>query len=472
MTAAQQKNARITSLRWGTIPYTPGSGLHVGCGAQRTWPNALGLDTGKLGPAVDLMMQLDELPIFNSNVCDFVGVGDALARVKQPRKLLAECWRVLAPGGNLIITRPTAVAYEWLLQDADDYCVMANLQMGAYRVDVVQKLDPGAGVHPAAAVGDKTCAIVRTGGFGDAIWASSLLPTLKEEGYHVTMYLEPQGEEVLRHDPNVDRIIVTDDLRVNGESLGPFWAHEMERYDRFINLVECVEKNMLAVPNDLRFYWPADERRRVFGGNYLEAVHRLAGVPRKWAQRFFPTADETREALGRVTAHRKTAVFAISGSTLPKFWPYADELLQGLVQRGYDVWVMGDLRGCALTPRKGVHVVGLGWSIRQSLAFSLIADVVVGQETGILNAVAFEPMRKVVLLSHSTAKNLTAHWKNTIALHGTPACWPCHQIHYLQNGWVHCNQDETTKVAKCQSTISVDQVLAAVDQRHVVRVAA
>lgn len=469
---AQEKHARITSLRWGTIPYTAGSGLHVGCGPQRTWPNALGLDTGKLGPAVDLMMPLDELPLFAADVYDFVAVGDALARVRRPRKLLAECWRVLGPGGHLILVRPTPVAYDWLLEDAADYCVMAQLQLGAQRVDVVQKLAPGAGRHRAAAIGDKTCAIVRTGGFGDALWASSLLPALKEEGWHVTMYLEPQGEEVLRHDPHLDRIIVTDDLRVNGEGLGPFWAHEMERYDRFINLVECVEKNMLAVPNDLRFYWPAEERRRLFGGNYLEAVHRLAGVPRKWAQRFFPTADETREALGRITTDRKTAVFAISGSTLPKFWPYVDGLLEGLVARGYDVWVLGETRGFPVKARRGVHVVGVSWSIRQSLAFALVADVVVGQETGILNAVAYEPMRKVVLLSHSTAKNLTATWKNTVALHGTPDCWPCHQIHYLQNGWAHCNQDETTKVAKCQSTITVDQVLAAIEQRIAVRVAA
>jgi hypothetical protein len=60
-------------------------------------------------------------------------------------------------------------------------------------------------------------------------------------------------------------------------------------------------------------------------------------------------------------------------------------------------------------------------------ALAQVADVVVGQETGLLNAVAMEPMRKVVLLSHSTHENLTKHWVNTEALTGDVPCYPCHR---------------------------------------------
>jgi len=467
-----EKLNTITSLRWGLLPYTAGSGLHVGCGlGPRVFPNAIGIDTEK-GPGVDLLMRLDRYPLFADGCYDFVVVGDALRRVPTPRKTLAECWRVLGDGGFLAIVRPTGQAYRWLLEDAGDYCIQANLVLGTQRVDVVQKLPAGSGRHALPPTAGKTVGIVRTGGYGDAIWAASILPALKEEGYHVTLYAEDMVEQVLRHDPHVDRLIVTDEVRLGAESVGPFWAHEETRYDRWINLVECVEKNMLAVPTDLRFFWPKEERRRIFGGNYLEAVHRLAGVPRKFAQKFYPTAEETAAARARCTTDRKVAVFAVSGSTLPKFWPYVDELIDALLARGFDTWVLGELRGLRIAPRAGLHVVGREWTMREALAFSQIADLVVGQETGILNAVAFEPMRKVVLLSHSTAKNLTHYWTNTVALHGTPECWPCHQIHYLQNGFAHCNRDQKTGLAKCQTTISVEQVLEAVDRKFVVRAVA
>jgi len=466
------KHDTITSLRWGALPYTAGSGLHVGCGlGPRTFPNAIGIEAAR-GPAVDLQMRMEFLPRFADGL-DFVVAGDILQRVTKPRELLAECWRALRVGGNLVLERPTPIAYEWLLADAADYCVMANLRRGEMRVDVVQKLGPGDGAHRVPEVkAEKTVGLVRAGGLGDAIWATAVCQALKAEGYHVTAYVEEQGEQILRHDPAVDRIIVTDELRMPGDSQMSFWCHEQARYDRWINLIESVEKNLLAVPGDLRFYWPAEERRRIFGHNYLEAVHRLAGTSRRYQQRFVATPEERSAAALRQVPGRKSAVFAVSGSTLPKFWPYVSDLCDGLIARGYDVWVLGEMRGLALAPRAGLHVVGRGWGIREALAFAQLADLVAGQETGILNAVANEPMRKVVLLSHSTAKNLTRDWSNTVALHGDAECWPCHRIHYLQNGWQMCNQDEATRLAKCQATISVDQVLEAVDRRFVVKAVA
>jgi hypothetical protein len=76
--------------------------------------------------------------------------------------------------------------------DAPDYVVHANCKLGAQRVDVVQKLPAGEGRHHVPPIEGKTSAIVRTGGYGDALWASSILPALKDEGYHVTHL--PRGD--------------------------------------------------------------------------------------------------------------------------------------------------------------------------------------------------------------------------------------------------------------------------------------
>jgi ADP-heptose:LPS heptosyltransferase len=478
--SAAAKLQTITNLRWALVPYTAGSGLHVGCGAQRLLPNAIGIDTGK-GGAVDLLMKLDRFPLFagacqkcghGDGVFDFVIVGSVMKRVAAPRKMLADAWRVLGENGYLILVQPTLGARSWVLEDAPDYLVHPHMvfDKGPLRVDVIQKLAKGEGrqILPAPAP-EKTCAVVRTGGLGDALWAASILPALKAQGYHVTLYTESAGEQVLRHDPHIDQMFVTDELRTPNPELGAFWAHEQNRYDRWINLVECVEKNAVAVCTDMRFYWPDEERRRIFNRNYLEAVHDLAGVQRKWAQKFYATDAELAWALNERAGAGKVAVIAPSGSTLPKFWPYLNELADGLLARGYRCWVLGDLRTQHMPPRKGLEVIGMGWSVREAFAFAQVADLVVGQDTGITNAVAFEPMRKVVLLTHLTAQNLTRDWKNTVALHGTASCWPCHRIHYLQNGWSHCNFDETTQGAKCQAEISAEQVLTAVDRAIVLK---
>src|SRR5690606_8246465 len=68
----------------------------------------------------------------------------------------------------------------------------------------------------------KTLALVRLGAFGDALWLSSVLPHLKSQGYHITVYTQDAGEIVLRHDPNVDRIIKMPDYLFEGLNLVQF----------------------------------------------------------------------------------------------------------------------------------------------------------------------------------------------------------------------------------------------------------
>jgi hypothetical protein len=92
--------------------------------------------------------------------------------------------------------------------------------------------------------------------------------------------------------------------------------------------------------------------------------------------------------------------------------------------------------------------------------------LVIGPETGLLNAVGMLPVPKIVMLSHSSETNLTLHWKNTAAL--KPAnvkCFPCHQLHTT---WDHCvkvTEGPGYGSALCQHEISIDQVWDAINQR-------
>ena len=89
-----------------------------------------------------------------------------------------------------------------------------------------------------------------------------------------------------------------------------------------------------------------------------------------------------------------------------------------------------------------------------------VCDMVIGPETGLMSAVAMEPMRKIVFMSHSSPKNLTEGWVNTASLEpvNTP-CFPCHTLHY---NWSQCHQDGDNGIAKCQASITPAMVWDAI----------
>jgi ADP-heptose:LPS heptosyltransferase len=111
---------------------------------------------------------------------------------------------------------------------------------------------------------------------------------------------------------------------------------------------------------------------------------------------------------------------------------------------------------------KRISSIAGKWTIRQSLAYAQVADVICGPETGPLNAVAMENVPKVIYLSHSSADNLTKHWKNTITLepdHAVAKCAPCHRLHHT---WQYCFKDEKTGAAVCASSIKPERVFKAI----------
>jgi hypothetical protein len=132
-----------------------------------------------------------------------------------------------------------------------------------------------------------------------------------------------------------------------------------------------------------------------------------------------------------------------------------------LADRSIHCFAFGAMRQApANIPDTYGHLVGMDWPIRKVMAFAQLADVVVGTETGVLNAVAFEQMLKIVFLSHSSPENLTKHWVNTIEVQPTGLdCYPCHRIHAH---WHFCTRDSVTMAAACQAVARPEMIAAAV----------
>jgi ADP-heptose:LPS heptosyltransferase len=313
----------------------------------------------------------------------------------------------------------------------------------------------------------KRALVVRYGAIGDLIQASSVFPLLKAQGYHVTLNTTPAGENIARHDPNIDAFLIQDKDQVPNHELSAYWAALARRYDRFINLSESVEGSFLALPGRANHAWPDAMRRQYLNVNYQAAVHDIAQVPHEFEPRFWPSnAERDWARRERDGMSGPVILVVLSGSSVHKAWPHMDTLVaRVLVTYPKAVVVMTGDFACQLLERgwedepRVLRRSGV-WSVRETLSFAECADLVIGPETGVLNAVATLDMPKIVMLSHSSATNLTLHWRNTTAL--TPkntACYPCHRMHY---GWEFCHREETTHAALCAWNIDADTAMAAV----------
>lgn len=491
---AEESNGNESAkVKYALLPYVRGRGLDLGCGPWKAYPHMIGIDAQAYpgGDGANLMCDVAKLDMFADGTMDFVYSSHTLEDQADTAAVLKEWWRLLKVGGYLLLYLPHKEFYPNIGQPGanpahkHDFMpadVIAAMREAAPDWELLENQDRNGGqeysflqVYRRLAVGAgqdepwldpqpvKKAAVVRYGAYGDALWASSLFPQLKAQGYHITLYTQEQGEEVLRHDPHVDRVIVHSEYLTPPSDLVAFWMLEKYKYDLWINLVHSVEARLLPAPQDVAFHWSDALRRKMMDDNYLQTVHEFAGLPYVPAQKFYPSADESAWATAkRAEFAGPVVVLNPQGSTWPKWWPYTEPFAQMLADRGMHCVVLGDYRnGPPKLPDKFGHFIGRDWTIRQAMAFSALADVVIGEESALVNAVAFEAPLKIVLLSHSSPNNLTRDWPNTISVEpeGLP-CYPCHRIHASD---YFCTREKRTQSAGCQAIAEPQKIIEIVD---------
>jgi SAM-dependent methyltransferase/ADP-heptose:LPS heptosyltransferase len=498
---------------WAIAPYTRGRGLDLGCGPQKTYRHFIGVDSGKdtelFGTPITPDVRLDDcadLSLFGDASMDFVFSSHLLEHLDDPVRVLMEWWRVIKPGGHLVLYLPHKDFYPNIgtpganpdhlhdflpddiievmheaVSDAPGWNLLVNENRNDHDeysfLQVYRK--PLAGETPhygnLAARPQKTVCICRFGGFGDMLQAAGLFPMFKAQGYHVTVMTTPKGHSIIEHDPHVDAWMIQDENQVPNAALTEYWEYWSTRFDRFVNLSESIEGQLLAMPGRANHAWPVAVRARQMNRNYLEWTAELAQVEGIPAGLFFPTGEEAQAAHTLLGSDPGVfnLVFALSGSSVHKLYPHMDSLiakvLLDLPQARF--FLTGDLAsqiletGWEAEPR--VICLSGRQSIRETLTLAVHAHCVLGPETGVLNAVAFEDdVAKVILLSHSSEENLTKHWRNTQALcapadPSIPPCGlrACHQLHY---GSRYCPTHPETAAALCQQAIDPASVFRAI----------
>lgn len=485
-------------IRYEVLEYLTRGGLDIGCGPAKVWAHMIGIDSGKdtalFGVAMrpDLVVQdAARLSLIADGAAENVFSSHTLEHIGDWHAALREWWRVLKAGGHLVLYLPDRTLYpnvgqpganpdhkhDFVADDIldfvrlafPDWTLLRNERRGEgneYSFLLVMRKEPrGHGQQETlAARPARSAGIVRLGGNGDALWAGGIAAELAAEGYAITLYVGRQGEEVLRHDPSIARIVELPMNILTEEELIEFWAHQAVQNDRWINLIGSVEGRLLPHQNQNEFYLPQPLRHRLMNTNYGDMIHAYADLPEgplRW--QFHPTRAE-REWARRLRDQLPGPVVVVSptGSGPFKAWPHAQAFMRRMAEAGVYTVMLGDLKALpdlepvVIEGEEFGHVVGMEWPLRLALAYAQLADAVVATESVVANAVAWEDMPKVVMLSHSSHQNLTRDWPRTAALEAPVACHPCHRIH--NHGMALCARDTATGAAACMAHYSAEQV--------------
>ena len=334
-------------------------------------------------------------------------------------------------------------------------------------------------------------AVARFGGVGDNLVAGSVLAPLKRMGYMTEVISSPPNHIVFLHNPHIDKLsvkVVEKDLPQGDLTAWQGWlASRAREYDVFVHASHSMEGRHAKFDSMTDFWLPADYRRKICAGSYLETVHDIAGVPYEFGPLFYPSEDEKQ--LARETKKQigdKVVAWVLSGTRLDKVYNNSPEAIGRIIKElGVSVVLMGgpsekefsmaetiksrvaDQNGT----RDGLHSVVQSpltpeesrTTVRPALAFALQCDLVVTPDTGPGWAVSMEKMPKVLMVSHASAENIGKHWVNTQILHADPIrvpCWPCHRLHNTPDT---CVPNKEGNGAACISDISVETVVQAVE---------
>lgn len=504
--------AESKKIVWEAAPYLRGRGLDIGCGSFKVLPQAVGIDNGNDMRMFSMPVHADvpvedatDLGRFGSQQWDFVYSSHLLEHLDDPQRALKEWWRLLRPKGHLVLYLPHKDLYPRVgaeganpdhKHDLDEQLVIGWMRdIGfwdlkecqvrdqddeysfflVFEKREVRRHDESWQRRPEG----KTACVVRYGAFGDMMMASTVWAGLKRQGYHVTVFASPPGADVITHDPNIDRLVLFEKDQVPNADLGAFWDHHKKKYDKWVNLSESVEGTLLAMPGRSVHGWAPLARHTLSNHNYVQVHHEIAGLPHEPVIKFYATPDEkewARKERRKISDPFHTLVmWSLAGSSVHKTWDGLDNILATimLTEPTTKVVLVGGPEGQLLEqgwqnePRI-LKRCGK-WSIRETLAFLAECDIVIGPETGVLNAASMMDLIKIVFLSHSTHQNLTRDWRNVIALASDNTSCPgrganeapaCHQMHY---GWDHCKKVEERGIAQCQADISVETVWKEVD---------
>ena len=428
--------------------------LDIGCGDNKIIPSAIGLD---MHPKADLQFDLslqDPLLLFNSSSVDVCYSSHFLEDLYDYKSILKEMDRVVKDGGYIILYLPLFGAYpavgteganpshkhnlipEDILSKLPDYTVIVNEERtGTDEYSfllVLQKTSKPRGLGVVETKNNKAL-VIRLGAFGDVIQTTPVFKLLKDDGYHVTLLTRPENINILRNDPNLDDVITLERTDIHPTKLDVYFEYLETQYDKVINLCEVVEYELLMFSKDIKEQkLSSEDIHKKCNVNYVDQLIKYSGFDVKGLNPTIYLTDK-ENILGNILRNNNKDTFNIqlqlSGSGLNKMYAYWVPLIDMLTRLNVKIWLSGGdfAHMFGVSSPKVVNKIGV-WDIRTSCIMTKFMDLVIGPETGVLNACSAFNTPKICFLTHSSKENLTKYWINDHSIENKAKCYPCHRI--------------------------------------------
>lgn len=323
--------------------------------------------------------------------------------------------------------------------------------------------------------------VVRDAAIGDLIMATPLFRGLAARGYQVhAVVKKAPGDAVLPLNPHVHKLHLLEAQPTMADRTARITriADRIEA-DLVIDLAGTCENRFLFSASSQEYNFPLEWRRaNAAGHNYYDYQAQIIGEHAYRGELFVSEAETQWWTKFRSNMLGWRIVqLQLTGSSICKAYPYWPQVIKGLHEQRRQTLVMltgdpglGQLLGLGAVeagadPRRIWQTCGdKKMGLRDSLVATAFVDLVIGPETGVLNAAGCFDTPKVLLLSHSGAEQISAGWSNCIALHPTAKCAPCYRLVTPGAPCDIVTEDEDEDIAgaaRCMATISPDAVLGA-----------
>ena len=313
----------------------------------------------------------------------------------------------------------------------------------------------------------------RYGAIGDHIFLTPIWKLLKRDGYHITYDTNKRGVIVNENNPYIDDYIIHPDEDRDWDELQNKWEGLKNSCDKYINFTQTIEVRLLPGKGDKLFWESKEERHRQCNINYFDYTISHAGYPHIRGERPKLWISESEDRICKKFMRRYdeqdfVILWVLSGSSFHKAYPWSEFVVEEIrkrIPRARFITLGDDVCRAIEWEGKDTYNASGAWNIRKSLIMTKYVDMVIGPETGVMNAAGAFDTPKILMLSHSTEENISKYWKNTISLHAPEEikCHPCHRLIHNRND---CPLASASRAPSCIANVRPLDIIRGIEHFH------
>lgn len=316
--------------------------------------------------------------------------------------------------------------------------------------------------------------IARLGAFGDTLITTPLIRYLKGKGHEVFYLTSESGMQILKENPNVDKLILHVRDSIANNKLEEYFKAiaDANECDKIIDLCESIEINLALSPSMPQSKYPKYERMALCNKNYYEETIYIAEkklgekieikfdklsdmIPDQFNPEIFFTEQEEKFIMDDIRTPymgKKKILWGLSGSSRQKTWP--PEYMLKVVEEFPDCIhiTVGD-EACRLLEWPFTHISikdkfpnlvprAGKYTMRESILACKYVDLVIAPDTGLLHGSGCFDTPKIGLFTNTTIENVAKHFKNNYSLEAeNVACAPCFNLIYKTDAQAQISED-------------------------------